>query len=418
MSAASQPTTQQYTFSEYKALGNYRRFVGEDAITEIERLAAPLKGARVAHISATARGGGVAELLQTLVPLMRSVGLDAEWHILSGTPDFFAVTKRIHNALQGAQLDLTPAMYATYVDTNARVAAAFSGRFDFVIVHDPQPAPLRLLRPHDGGKWVWRCHIDLTHAHPAHWHMLRPFVEAYDAAIFTMPDFVQPDLRIGTLAIIPPGIDPLSLKNVPLEAQQIRDIVARVGVDPARPLLVQVSRFDPWKDPLGVIDVYRAVRADVPGLQLALLGAMADDDPEGLQYYWKTRDYAAGDPDIHLLTGGGSLEANAFQRQAAVIVQKSLREGFGLTVTEGLWKARPVVGGNVGGIPLQIADGATGYLVNSVAQCADHVRDLLRDPVTAAEMGARGHEVVRRNFLSTGNLRNYLRLLTQLAIAS
>jgi trehalose synthase len=416
MGTESQPTTRQYIGTERKALGDYAPFVGAESLAEIETLAAPLRGAHVAHVSATVRGGGVAELLRTLVPLMRSVGLDAEWHVISASPSFFAVTKRMHNALQGAQANLTPAMQATYLDTNADIAAQFHGHFDFVVVHDPQPAPLRLLRPQDRGKWTWRCHIDLTHANPLYWQLLRPYVQAYDAAIFTMPGFVQPDLRLENLVIIPPAIDPLSPKNVALAAQQIVEVVAGAGVDPARPSLVQVSRYDPWKDPLGVIDVYRAVRDEMPGLQLVMLGAMADDDPEGLEYYGKTRAYAGDDPDIHLLTNsGGSLEVNAFQRHAAVILQKSLREGFGLTVTEALWKARPVVAGNVGGIPLQIEDGVSGYLVNSVEQCVDRVRGLLRDRVAASRMGARGHEVVRERFLCTGNLLHYLRLFTQLS---
>jgi trehalose synthase len=409
-------TTHQYIVTEQKSLDEYAPIAGDAVIAEIAALAAPLRGARVAHVSATARGGGVAELLHTLVPLMCSAGLEAEWHVIAGPPAFFEVTKRMHNALQGAHLDLTAAMQATYLEANAQVAPAFGGDFDFVIVHDPQPAPLRLLRPHAHGRWIWRCHIDLTHASPLYWQLLRPYVEAYDAAIFTMPSFVQPDLSIGTLAMIPPAIDPLSAKNTPLDARTVADAVASIGVDPDRPSLVQVSRFDPWKDPLGVIDVFRAVRAGVPGLQLVLLGAMADDDPEGAEYYWKAREYADHDADIHILTSGGDpVKVNAVQQHAAVILQKSLREGFGLTVTEGLWKARPVVGSNVGGIPLQIEDGVTGFLVDSDEQCTERVRALLRDPAAAAEMGRRGREVVRQNFLCTTNLLNYLRLFAQLS---
>jgi trehalose synthase len=416
MSMGSQATTWQIVDTAPKSLRDYAPIVGEAVLAEIEGAAAPLRGARVAHVSATAHGGGVAEVLRTLVPLMRSAGLDAQWHVLSASPAYFAVTKRLHNALQGAHAELTPAMQATYLDTNAHIAAQFRGDFDFVVVHDPQPAPLRLLRAHDAGKWIWRCHIDLTHADPLCWQLVRPYVEAYDAAIFTMPDFVQPDLRIAQLAIIPPAIDPLSPKNVPQAAHEIAEAVVVAGVDPARSLLLQVSRFDPWKDPLGVIDVYRAVRAEVPGLQLVMLGGMADDDPEGLAYYRQTRTYARGDPDIHLLTNeGGSREVNAFQRHAAVILQKSVREGFALTVTEGLWKARPVVAGQVGGIPLQIEDGVSGFLVNSVEQCADRVLACLSEPALAARLGARGHETVRERFLCTANLLNYLRLFTRLS---
>jgi trehalose synthase len=408
----------QHVVLSEKSLADYAPVAGDDVIAEIEALAKPLQGAHVVHISATAYGGGVAEMLHTLVPLMRSAGLDAEWRIISGSDDFFAVTKSMHNALQGMPLDLTPAMQAAYLHANVDNAVYFRDGFDYVVVHDPQPAPLRALRAGDAGKWIWRCHIDLTAANPAYWRFLRPFIQEYDAAIFTMPAYVKEDLRIGKVAIVPPAIDPLSTKNAPLTEEQIVEIVKLNGMDPGRPMLLQVSRFDPWKDPTGVIDVYRQVRNEIPNVQLAMLGSMAHDDPEGMEYYQRTKEYAGDDPDIHLLSnldGVGNIEINAFQHRADVILQKSLREGFGLTVTEGLWKGRPVIGGNVGGIPLQIEDGVTGYLVDSVEQCAQRVLDIMRNPQAAAEMGKRGREDVRRKFLSTGNLRNYLRLFNELA---
>lgn len=397
-----------------KSLAEYAPIVGDDVIAEIEALARPLRGARVAHISATAHGGGVAELLHTLVPLMRSVGLHAEWQVISGSEQFFQITKSMHNALQGNPLALTEEMRDSYLLTNRANAASFEGDFDFVVVHDPQPAPLRSLVD-SGGTWIWRCHIDLTDAQPAAWEFLRPFIEAYDAAIFTMEAFVKPDLHVGTVAIIPPAIDPLSAKNAPLPIDQVVTMVAMAGVDPSRPTIVQVSRYDPWKDPLGVVDVYRAVRTEFPEIQLAMLGAMADDDPEGQVFFQLTSDYARGDPDIHLLINtGGSIEVNAFQRHAAVILQKSVREGFGLTVTEGLWKERPVVASNVGGIPLQIEDGVSGYLVTDTEQCIERVLAILREPELALRLGRNGHEAVRHNFVSTAILRNYLRLFNQL----
>jgi trehalose synthase len=400
---------------EAKTLAEYAPVVGQDKIDEIEKLAGPLRGARVVHVSATAEGGGVAELLQALVPLMRSVGLDADWRVIAGSEAFFDVTKALHNGLQGMPLDLTADMRARYLAWNKMNAAAFDGDYEFVVVHDPQPAPLRAERPHDGGKWVWRCHIDLTAAIPEHWAFLRPFIQRYDAAIFTMPDFARPDLKIGTIAIIPPAIDPLSPKNGPLPQERVAQLIGARHVDLSRPLLVQVSRFDPWKDPLGVIEVYRAVRHDVPGIQLVLLGAMARDDPEGEEYYHRTLEAASNDQDIHvLLNEGGSAEVNAFQRQASVVLQKSLREGFGLTVTEGLWKARPVVASKVGGIPMQIDDGVSGYLVESVEECAQRIINIFRDQEHAAAMGRQGREVVRRNFLSTTNLSNYLQLFNAL----
>ncbi len=401
-----------------KRVANYATIVGDEVIAELEQLARPLRGARVAHISSTAYGGGVAEMLHTLVPLMNSVGLEAQWRVIAGNDDFFAATKAMHNALQGLDLELTPARRAAYLRTNAGLAASFEGEFDYVVVHDPQPAPLRALRGAAGGTWIWRCHIDLTAANPAYWSFLRPYVQMYDAAIFTMPQYAKKDLRIDKIAIIPPAIDPLSPKNAPMPDEEARRLVARYGVNPNRPVLVQVSRFDPWKDPLGVIDVYRAVKGEFPDVQLVMVGSMAHDDPEGMEYYQRTKDYAGDDPDIKLLSnldGVGNVEVNAFQRLAAVVLQKSLREGFGLTVAEGLWKAKPVVGGNVGGIPLQIQDGFNGYLVDSIEQCSARVLELLANPKQGRILGERGRKMVSRNFLSTTNLRNYLKLFNDLA---
>ncbi|MGO8951676.1 MAG: glycosyltransferase [Ktedonobacterales bacterium] len=410
----STPAMRRVAVSD-KTLADYAPVAGEDIIGEIEALAAPLRGAHVVHVSATAQGGGVVELLSTLIPLMRSVGLDTEWRVIAGSEPFFQVTKSLHNGLQGMPLELSPQMKQTFLEENAYNASAFDTGYDFVVVHDPQPVPLRTLRPHDSGTWIWRCHIDLTAANPVIWDYFRPFIQVYDAAVFSMPAFARADLLISHKAIIPPAIDPLSPKNAPQGELESYRLIQRSGVDPARPLLVQVSRFDPWKDPLGVVDVYRGLRRQISGIQLVLLGALADDDPEGDEYYQRTREYAGNDPDIHvLLNTGGPLEVNAFQRLAAVVLQKSLREGFGLTVTEAMWKERPVIGGNVGGIPLQIQDGVSGYLVSSVEQCIGRAADVLRGPVAAREMGRRGRETVRRAFLSTANLRNYLALFQKL----
>ncbi len=407
----------QHVVLSQKSLADYGPIAGDSVIADIERLARPLQGARVLHISSTAYGGGVAEMLHTLIPLMRSAGLDAEWAIINGNDDFFTATKSMHNALQGMDLELTNAMRAAYLHANVDTAVYFEGEYDFIIVHDPQPAPLRTLRRTDPGKWIWRCHIDLTAANQVYWSFLRPFVEAYDAAIFTMPQYVKNDLHVRKLAFVPPAIDPLSPKNAPMDDERAAEIVSMYGVDATRPLLVQVSRFDPWKDPLGVIDVYRAVRAEFPGTQLALIGSMAHDDPEGMEYYQRTKEYSDDDPDIHLLSnldGVGNVEVNAFQRAASVILQKSLREGFGLTIAEGLWKGKPVIGGNVGGIPLQIEHGVTGYLVESVEEASAYALEIMRDHAKAHHMGELGREVVREKFLSTSNLRNYLRLFNEL----
>ncbi len=399
------------------SLDAYAGVAGEDAIAEIRRLAEPLRGARVLHVNATKFGGGVAEILPTLTALMREVGLDAEWRIMPGTEAFFNVTKAIHNGLQGMDVRLDETQRRTFNEASQRFADTFDGEYDFVVIHDPQPAAARELKPNAPGKWIWRCHIDLTAANPDVWGFLRPRIERYDAAIFTLPDYVQPDLRVDTLAYVAPSIDPLSPKNMPLEPQLADDVVYRLGVDPHRPLLLQVSRFDPWKDPIGVIQVYRAVKKEVPGVQLALVGSMASDDPEGWRLYKDVLRYAGTDPDLTIVTnldGVGALEVNAFQRASEVVLQKSLREGFGLTVSEALWKGIPVVAGRVGGIPMQIGDDAAGRLVESNDEAIAACLELLGDAELRHRLGTAGRERVRRNFLSTRNLRDYLGLFNAL----
>ena len=398
------------------SLDAYIAPAGEEAVAEVRRLAQPLRGARVLHVNATRFGGGVAEILPTLVGLMRDVGLEAEWRVIPGEDAFFAVTKALHNGLQGANLALDEEMRNTYRAASRRFAEAFEGEYDFVVIHDPQPAGIRSLLPDAPGQWIWRCHIDLTTADPDVWGFIRPFVQAYDAAIFTLPDYVQPDLEIATIAYIAPSIDPLSPKNMTIEPHLAADVVYRFGVDPHRPLLLQVSRFDPWKDPQGVIDAYRIVKRDVPEVQLALIGSMATDDPEGWQIYKRVLRYAGQDPDLHIFTnldGVGALEVNAFQRSSEVVLQKSLREGFGLTVSEALWKGVPVVAGRVGGIPMQLGD-TGGRLVDTVDEAAAACLELLADPGLRHALGQGGRERVRRLFLTTRNLRDYLALFTAL----
>jgi trehalose synthase len=293
----------------------------------------------------------------------------------------------------------------------------FDGEYDFVVVHDPQPAgvvhELLKMNRHRSTRWIWRCHIDLTHANPDIWSFLRPYLADYDAAIFTMQQYVKSDIPVGQVALVAPAIDPFSLKNCPMSTDEVRETLRRFDVDPDRPLLTQVSRFDPWKDPLGVVDVYRRLRKDIPGLQLAMVASMAADDPEGWRYYEMTARHAGDDYNVHLLTnflGVNAREVNAFQRASNVVLQKSIREGFALTVSEALWKARPVVATSVGGIPLQVASGETGYLVNSTRQCVQQTRTLLKDPELSDEFGLAGRERVRRNFLMTRNLGDYLQL--------
>jgi trehalose synthase len=406
-----------------KQLADYAGVVDLEVIDRIQELAEPLRGARVLHLNATAYGGGVAELLATHVPLLRSVGVDADWQVMQGSDQFFGVTKSVHNALQGADLEWTPHMQKIYLEKVLDNSLLFDGHWDFVVVHDPQPAAIlsflhdRLGASLEETRWVWRCHIDLTDANPKVWEFFRPFVQQYDASVWTMQEFVPATLEMDRVVQNPPCIDPLSVKNLDLAMPFCQELTRQYGVDVQRPVVCQVSRFDPWKDPVGVIKAFRIVREKVPDAQLVLAGSMATDDPEGFRVWEETEEARAGDRDIYLLSNlhqVGSVQINAFQRVADVVVQKSLREGFGLTVSEALWKGRPVVGGRAGGIKLQIRDGYDGYLVDSVEDCARRTIDLLADPVGADALGAQGREHVRDNFLSTRELEDWLRLFTEL----
>jgi trehalose synthase len=406
-----------------KNLADYAGAVGVEVVDRIQRLAEPLRGARVLHLNATAYGGGVAELLATHVPLLQSVGLDADWQVMQGSDQFFGVTKAVHNALQGADLDWTPEMQRTYLEKVLANSLLFDGHWDFVVVHDPQPAALlSFLRDRFGSslrdtKWIWRCHIDLTDANAKVWEFFRPFVQQYDASVWTMPEFVPASLDMDRIVQAPPCIDPLSVKNLDLAMPFCHELARQYGVDVHRPIVCQVSRFDPWKDPVGVIEAFHIVREKVSDAQLVLAGSMATDDPEGFRVWEETESARAGNPDIFLLSNlhqVGAVQINAFQRVADVVIQKSIREGFGLTVSEALWKGRPVVGGRAGGITIQIRDGYDGYLVDSVEECARRTIDLLADPVGADALGAQGREHVRDNFLSTRELEDWLRLFTEL----
>jgi trehalose synthase len=406
-----------------KSLGDYAAVVGADAIARLRERAAPFKGARVLNINSTAFGGGVAELLYTIVPLMRDLGIDAEWRLIQAPDEFYVVTKAMHNALQGAPVPWTSEMQSLYQAVSENNAEAFDEEsYDFVIVHDSQPAALlpELVedRGSKSGKWTWRCHIDLTAPYEPVWEFVKPLVEAYDAAIFTLPEYVRPGLEIPHVAIIPPSIDPLAIKNIPLDGGMVDEVMRRYMIDTTRPLVVQVSRFDPWKDPLGVIDAFRIARKDIPGLQLALIASMAHDDPEGWEYYTRTEEHRDGDPDIFLLSNlneVGALGVNAFQRAADVVVQKSLREGFGLVVSEAMWKGKPVIGSDVGGIRLQIIDGETGYLVDDVDGCAKRIVDLLGDREEAMEMGRVARAFVKERFLCTRDIDDHLALFEALS---
>jgi trehalose synthase len=405
-----------------KHLDDYTDVVEAGTLERIRELAEPLRGARVLHLNATAYGGGVAELLAAHVALLQDIGIDAEWQVIHGSDEFFAVTKTVHNGLQGADVEWTQQMERVYLERVLDNALLLEGDWDFVVVHDPQPAALRDyvrargLSPEDT-KWIWRCHIDLTDANPQVFEFFRPFIEQYDASVWTMPQFVPDTLSRDGVVFAPPCIDPLSVKNLDLPAPFVDEIVKQYGVRVRHPLMVQVSRFDPWKDPIGVIEAYRIVREEIPDVQLLLAGSMATDDPEGFHYWELANEARAGDKDVHLLSNiqqVGNVQINAFQRAAEVVLQKSLREGFGLTVSEGLWKGRPVIGGRCGGITLQIDEGVNGYLVDDVETAAKRSIELLRDTTRADEMGVAGREHVRRNFLSTRELEDWLRLFTEL----
>ncbi len=404
-----------------RSIHDYAGLIGPETLREIEALAAPLRGARVLHLNATATGGGVAELLTTLVPLQRGLGLEAEWHVLSGSDAFFELTKKLHNGLQGMDIDLAPGHRGLYLSTLEANARVFARDWDFVVVHDPQPAGLvGILDGRRTGHWIWRCHIDTSTPGEAALRFVAPYMTGFDLAIFTLPAYVTPQLSPSRTEFVYPSIDPLTPKNQALSDTLSREILAgRFGIDRKRPLMTQVSRYDPWKDPLGVIDTYRLVKTRVPDVQLALVGNLADDDPEGREYHAVALEHAGDDPDIHVLStldrlssdrSTHALEVNAFQSGSDVVVQKSTREGFGLVVTEAMWKYAPVVGGRAGGIIEQIEDGVTGYLVSSTEECADRVAELLHDPELRRRIGLMARESVRTRFLTPRHLADYLRI--------
>lgn len=408
----------QRSLSTTANVQNYRSLLGDDLIEEILALARDLNGVRVCHINSTAFGGGVAELLSRLLPLLSALGITAEWRFLfGGHPEFFTVTKALHNALQGSRYDLEDAQRALYLRVNEESAKSLEPEYDVYVVHDPQPAAIRHFAGARGGKWIWRCHIDTSEPDPAASRFLHRYIEEYDALIYSMPDFLLPELGDKRVAVVPPAIDPLATKNMDLPEDICRRAMSDFGVDLGRPVLLQVSRFDPWKDPLGVIRAYRLVKEQFPGVQLCLIGAMAADDPEGWELLGKVEEESADDHDLFVftnLTGVGNMEVNVFQRGCDVVIQKSIREGFGLVVSEALWKEKPVVAGRAGGIPSQFPDGFTQYLVRTSEECADRIIYLLQHPGERGTFGRAGREHVRRAFLLPRLLRDELKLVKEL----
>ena len=405
-----------------KSLEEYRRHVGDQVIAEIEELARPLRGARVLHLNATAFGGGVAELLNSIIPLLQDLGIEAEWQVIDAHAEFFNVTKSMHNAMQGMYIPWSNSMADTWREVNQANADAITGRYDYVYVHDPQPAGLlHYVRLREAGglgaKWIWRCHLDTTEALPEVWDFLRGYVELYDAAVFTMDGYVKTQHE-PQLAIIPPAIDPTSTKNTLLPKAVVREVLQRYEIDPDRPIIAQISRFDPWKDPLGVIDTYRILKERRPGLQLLMVASMADDDPEAWSFYERIVRKAGEDYDIHVLTnlnGVGNVEVNSFQSAADVVMQKSLREGSGLVISEALWKGKAFVGSSAGGIPMQLDGGRVGRVADTTQEFADAIGDLLDDPPARKALGKAAKEHVRANYLTTRLLADHLRLMNSLS---
>jgi len=400
-----------------RSLSSYEGVAPSAILEELRQTAAGLRGARVLHVNATPYGGGVSELLRSTVPLLNDLGILSDWKIIGGDSAFFDVTKKIHNGLQGADLELTTAEKSRYEATAQTNSLDLTEEYDIVFIHDPQPAAILPFHGTGNARWVWRCHIDTGQPNPQIWQYCRSFLGDYDAAIFTMAEFVPPDFPVRRLEIMPPAIDPLSPKNMPIADSMARQILDWIGVRLNRPLITQVSRFDSWKDPMGVIAAYKLVREQVPNLQLALVGSMALDDPEGWSIYREVERASASDPLIHVftnLTGVGNIEVNAFQRLSDVAVQKSIREGFGLVVSESLWKGTPVVAGRAGGIPLQMSDGVGGVLVDDIEGCATAILGLLRDPERRRELGELGRQRVREHFLLPRLLLNELSLVREL----
>jgi trehalose synthase len=398
-------------------LDRYATYAGRDAVEQLRQLAARLSGLRVVHVNSTRQGGGVAEILEKLVPLMSELGLDTSWEVIEGTKDFFTCTKSFHNALQGRAITVPDNLLRTYEEVNAANAERLRPVLeaaDVVFIHDPQPAPLLGHCPARRGKWVWRCHIDLSRPHRPVWRYLRRFLVGYDASVFSLAAFAQP--MPHPVFLIPPSIDPLSEKNIPLPVEEVRKVLRDFGIDHRRPILLQVSRFDQFKDPLGVIRAYKLATEFVPSLQLVLAGGGAADDPEGETVLKEVLAAAGGDPDIHVLSSGhySDRTINALQTGADIVLQKSLREGFGLTVTEAMWKGKPVIGGNTGGIRLQLLDHRTGFLVDTPEGAAMRIRYLLFERPRINQIGRNARELVRQNFLITRHLREYLTLMVTL----
>lgn len=398
------------------SIENYIEIVGERVIASLHRKASRLYDKHILHLNSTFQGGGVAEVLSRLVPMMNDIGLDSGWRILHGNPAFFEVTKKLHNALQGADVTITEPEWRLYLDINEGFAAYSHLDHDCVFVHDPQPIPfIRFFQKRQ--PWVWRCHIDLSTPNTGIWDLLRKYLLRYDIVVFSSEHYRKPELPVDQ-RVISPAIDPLSLKNRDLDASEIARYIHDAGIPTDKPIITQVSRMDPWKDPLGVLSVYRLVREKID-CRLLFCYNLATDDPEGMRTYSQVLERArasAREDDILFVVGNNDNLVNAIQRFSSVILQKSLREGFCLTVTEALWKKKPVVASKVGGIPTQVSDGYNGFLVDphDIAGCADRITELLSNPTLATRLGNNGHETVKEHFLTTRLMSDELDLMSEL----
>ncbi len=399
-----------------KRLHDYRTIVGDDTINDIYRKARKLYGKKIIHINSTYTGGGVSEILSSLVPLMNDAGVYADWRIIRGTPDFFEITKKFHNGVQGEHINLSGMKKDLYLQANEDFASYAIIDHDCVVIHDPQPLPLiqfcRKRQP-----WVWRCHVDITAPDPELWDFLKGFILRYDKMIISHEKYRKSDIPVEQI-IFQPIIDPLSPKNMDLNQEDINAFLAKFHVKTDKPLITQISRFDKWKDPVGVIEIFKMVKS-VVDCRLVLCGSMASDDPEGVQIYERAKAFASrlkDRDDVIFITSENNILVNALQRASSVIIQRSIREGFGLTVTEALWKGAPVVASNVGGIPLQVIDGETGFLVepDDKEGFAKRIVEILRAGNGAGDLGVKAREHVRRNFLVTRLLQDYLHLIGEL----
>jgi trehalose synthase len=392
---------------------DYIPVAGQSAVDELCLLAEKLDGKSIQNINSTAVGGGVAEILSRMLPLLKQLGVQTRWDVIKGNERFFLITKKFHNALHGVPEEISPEELDFFLEVNRQNAEEMALDGDVFFIHDPQPVALIEEKLKRGMKWIWRCHIDFTHPQPDIWDFLERFIEGYDAAVFSAPAFSRP-LPVRQV-LISPSIDPLSDKNRELEESVVTEVCERFGLDRGRPMICQISRFDYLKDPLGVIKVYQLVKKRTD-CQLVLAGGGATDDPEGLKVLEEVKAAADSDPDIHVLflPPASDIEINALQRASTVVLQKSLREGFGLTVAEALWKSRPVVASAVGGIPLQIAHKYSGLLTHSVEGTAYWIKQLLNEPEYARRLGENGHQHIKNNFLITRHIREYLLLFLSL----